>query len=605
MKIFNLTLPVLTCLLLAASAFAAKPYISPIDIVASKGGKAVYAAGHTSNQVMIMDIAKSTPAEFVSLPGRPTGMTLSKDGGSLFVTVAGPEGGVHIVDTKTGKVTSTLPTGHTPMAPVLSPDGKTLTVCNRFNNDVSVIQLKGKHAPLRIPVNREPIAAAITPDGKYLFVANHLPVGSAKKAYVAATVSVIDTAAGKVISTIQLPNGSTSLRGMCISPDGKYVYVTHILGRYHMPTTQVDRGWMNTNAMTLIDVATKTALNTVLLDDTDLGAANPWGVTCTADGKYICVAHSGTHELSVIDQAKLLKRLKTVAKPEDVCNDLAFLVGIRRRLPLAGNGPRGLAMIGNKAYLAEYFSNSIGVIDIDPDASPTPKASSVSLGGKITETIARKGERLFHDADICFQKWQSCSSCHPDARSDALNWDLLNDGMFNPKQSKSLLLSHKTPPAMSSGIRAKAEVAVRAGMKFILFSVSKDAGAAAAMDEYLKSLKAVPSPYLVKGKLSKSAQRGKALFFDKEVGCAECHSGPLYTDLKMYDVRSRGRYDRRDDFDNPSLIECWRTAPYMHDGKYPTMKSLLIKGKHDQTQGNVEKLSDKQIDDLVKFVLSL
>jgi YVTN family beta-propeller protein len=605
MKKFNLTLPVLTCLLLASSAFAAKPYISPIEIVASKDGKTVYAAGHTSNQVVSMDIAKSKPAKFVSLPGRPTGMTLSKDGGSLFVTVAGPEGGVQIVDTKKGRITRTLPTGHTPMAPVLSPDGKTLYVCNRFNNDVSVIQLKGKARPVRIPVNREPIAAAITPDGKYLFVANHLPVGSAKKAYVAATVSVIEPAAGKVISTIQLPNGSTSLRGMCISPDGKYVYVTHILGRYHMPTTQVDRGWMNTNAMTLIDVATKKALNTVLLDDTDLGAANPWGVTCTADGKYICVAHSGTHELSVIDQAALLKRLKTVAKPEEVCNDLAFLVGIRRRLPLAGNGPRGLAMIGTKAYLAEYFSNSIGVIDIDPDASPTPKASSVSLGGKMQESLARKGERLFHDADICFQKWQSCTSCHPDSRSDALNWDLLNDGMFNPKQSKSLLLSHKTPPAMSSGIRAKAEIAVRSGMTFILFSVSKDAGDAVAMDEYLKSLKAVPSPYLVKGKLSKSAQRGKTLFFNKEVGCAKCHSGPLYTDMKMYDVGSRGLYDRRDDFDNPSLVECWRTAPYMHDGKYPTIKALLIKGKHDQTQGNVEKLNDKQIDDLVKFVLSL
>ena len=65
-----------------------------------------------------------------------------------------------------------------------------------------------------------------------------------------------------------------------------------------MPTTQVERGWMNTNAMTIIDVTTMKVLNTVLLDDTELGAANPWGVACTADGKYICVAHSGTHELS-------------------------------------------------------------------------------------------------------------------------------------------------------------------------------------------------------------------------------------------------------------------------------------------------------------------
>ena len=71
--------------------------------------------------------------------------------------------------------------------------------------------------------------------------------------------------------TIRLPNGSSSVRGICISPDGKQVYVTHILSRYQMPTTQLDRGWMNTNTLSIIDVQTKKLLNTVLLDDVDLG----------------------------------------------------------------------------------------------------------------------------------------------------------------------------------------------------------------------------------------------------------------------------------------------------------------------------------------------
>ncbi len=43
-------------------------------------------------------------------------------------------------------------------------------------------------------------------------------------------------------------------------------------------------------------------------------------------------------------------------------------------------------------------------------------------------TQERKGEFYFHDAGICYQGWQSCASCHPgEGRSDALNWDLLND----------------------------------------------------------------------------------------------------------------------------------------------------------------------------------
>ena len=81
-------------------------------------------------------------------------------------------------------------------------------------------------------------------------------------------------------------------------------------------------------------------------------------------------------------------------------------------------------------------------------------------------TAVRKGEMLFNDATICFQQWQSCVSCHPGGgRLDGLNWDLVNDGIGNTKNTKSLLLAHKTPPAMIRGIRENAEAAVRAGFQ--------------------------------------------------------------------------------------------------------------------------------------------
>ena len=50
---------------------------------------------------------------------------------------------------------------------------------------------------------------------------------------------------------------------------------------------------------------------------------------------------------------------------------------------------------------------------------------------------------------------------------------------------------------------------------------------AAAIDAYLKSLKAVQSPHLVHGKLSQSAERGKEIFDD--AGCIECHKPPLFS----------------------------------------------------------------------------
>jgi Zn-dependent protease len=46
-------------------------------------------------------------------------------------------------------------------------------------------------------VVREPVAAALTPDGAFLFVANLLPAGPSDGDFVAAAVSVIDTAASR------------------------------------------------------------------------------------------------------------------------------------------------------------------------------------------------------------------------------------------------------------------------------------------------------------------------------------------------------------------------------------------------------------------------
>ena len=259
-------------------------------------------------------------------------------------------------------------------------------------------------------------------------------------------------------------------------------------------------------------------------------------------------------------------------------------------------------MHGTTVYTANYFAGSLCKVDLSD--RERPKVTPISLGEEEEISIERKGELLFHDADICFQGWQSCTSCHPDSRTDALNWDLLNDGIGNPKNSKSMLLAHETPPAMSLGIRADAQTAVRAGIKHILFIVRPEEDAE-AIDAYLKSLKPAPSPYLNRGKLSREAKQGKKLFLDNEVGCGNCHSGPLYTDLEMYDVGTRGRFDRNDVFDTPALIEVWRSGPYLHDGGAATIEDVLTTRNTEDRHGKTSHLSDDELADLAEFVLSL
>jgi YVTN family beta-propeller protein len=588
---------------------AGDDFLSPLVVVAGRDGKNLYVAEFTARQVAVLDPAGGKVVQTISLPDCPSGLALAPDGSRLYVTGAAPAGRVHVIDLQTCKVCGELPTGHTPTAPVLSPDGKTLYVCNRLNNNVAVIDLASKKQEAAIPVIREPVAAAITPDGKLLFVTNLVPLMPADGDYVAAVVSVIDTAAKKVTASIQLPNGSTGVHGICVSADGRHAYASHVLSRYQLPTTQLERGWMNTNALSLIDVAGKKLINTVLLDDVDLGAANPWGVACTADGRFICVTHAGTHEVSVIDRAGLHAKLEKLAKgeqvqgasstPADVPNDLSFLVDLKRRLKLAGNGPRGLTVVGTKVYAAEYFTDSIGVVDIDPQARPT--ARSIALGPAKAMTVVRKGEMFFNDAALCFQHWQSCGTCHPDARVDGLNWDLLNDGLGNPKNTKSMLLVHKTPPAMSKGSRETAETAVRAGIRSIQFAVRPEEDAV-AIDEYLKSLEPVPSPYLVNGQLTPAAKRGEEAF--KVAGCINCHPAPLYTDMKPYDVGTGKDMEKGTQLDTPTLVEVWRTAPYLYDGRAVTIKEVLTKFNPGDKHGATSRLTEDQINDLAEFVLS-
>ena len=83
---------------------------------------------------------------------------------------------------------------------------------------------------------------------------NLLPVDPADADTVAAEVSLIQMADLSTTS-VRLPNGSSSVRDVCVAPDGKFAYVIHILSRYRMPTTQLERGWVNTNALSVIDLA--------------------------------------------------------------------------------------------------------------------------------------------------------------------------------------------------------------------------------------------------------------------------------------------------------------------------------------------------------------
>ena len=126
--------------------------------------------------------------------------------------------------------------------------------------------------------------------------------------------------------------------------------------------------------------------------------------------------------------------------------------------------------------------------------------------------------------------------------------------------------------------------------------------------------------------ISESAKRGKNLFFDK-ARCNLCHMGTNFSDEKFHnigigwddsDTLDLGRYrvskNEKDlgAFKTPTLREITKTAPYMHDGRFATLKDVIkhynkggVKNPFLDNQVIPLNLSDSEIKDLLSMLRSL
>ncbi len=573
----------------APSVTSPTNYTSITDLATADGY--LYAADKTGHHVYKLSSLGKIEATYTTNT-QVNGVCATND--AVYALVGGANGTVIVLDSALQQ-TGTIAVGHTPSA--MTVQGDKAYVANRFDNTVSVTDLNSRTVTDTIAIEgREPIDM-VAANGK-LYVACHLPNEASTEDVVSADVAVVDLTTDKVVRNIALINGAGGVKSIAATSDGSKVFVSHIIARYTYPTTQLDRGWINTNGFSMIDTSNDTA-QAVLLDEVELGAANPWGIAVSEDDSQLIVALSGTDEAMVVDIAAMSQKIAAVkagtgvvTATDKIADYLPFLDDCRTRISLNGKGARAVTVANGKAYIGQYFTGDIAVLDITAKQAGAP----LTVAQQPANDAVRTGEILFSDANLCYQKWQSCLSCHPDALADGLNWDNMNDGLGNPKSAKSLLYSHRTPPVMVTGIRDTAETAVRAGMKFIQFNVMDDAQLD-HIDKYLMSLQPVQSPYRnTDGTLTESAQRGAALF--ESAGCATCHPAPLYTDMQTHDVGTTagGNWENRA-MDTPTLVEVWRTGAWLHDGRYRDMKEVVRLFAPD--------LSDDEVEDLANFVLSI
>ncbi|MHC4371008.1 MAG: YncE family protein, partial [Planctomycetota bacterium] len=448
-------------------------YKSPTTLAVSPDGNWVYVANHTADSVSVIGAGSGRVEAEIPVGRGPKGVVLSTDGEKLYVALS-RDHAVGIVNLGQQRLSGSIACGYEPWDLVLSPDGRTLYSSNFISNDISVIDLQNPRAKesRRIQVSRTPTEVALSPDGNTLWVNHLLTEQPATDPSQTTIVSQVDLSSGQVIQEHHSPGNMLMNMGLVLAAEAGYVCSVHLRPNFNVTPTQLHQGWVHNNALTLIPTDAQREPVTVLLDNVSSGAANPHGVAVSLDGRTLLVGHRGTHELSVIDMDKLTALLDE-STPDVLARasaNLGFLWtsgDIIRRVSCGGLGPKGLAVCpqSGRVYVANYYSDTVTALH--PETFEV--IQTIDLGTTPRMDQVRRGEFLFNDGTQCFQRWLSCTSCHPDARADSVNWDLLNDGMRNPKNAKSLILSWATPPAMSLGVRASMEVAVEKGFLFIEF----------------------------------------------------------------------------------------------------------------------------------------
>ena len=297
----------------------------------------------------------------------------------------------------------------------------------------------------------------------------------------------------------------------------------------------------------------------------------------------------------------------------------------RHRPRPAGIALAPAAAIGAVVFLAVFGGSADARTDphAPVELAPTRMASLLQATASAGESISRaeliaRGQQLFRSTALAKQG-EACETCHS---SGSANPDLgttehpVSPGDFvGPRDPPALWGVADTEPYFWTGSSPTLRETVVATIinHFRRGATQPDdvtADQAAAIVSYLETLRP-PVTSFDQGTMSQAALRGEVLFRGKG-GCVECHGGPLFTDNRLHDTfvpRTPGANDSGSPsipgaFNTPQLRDVANTAPYMHNGVFPSLRSVV---EFYNTASSVAplQLTDAEIDDLVAYMREL
>ncbi len=573
----------------------------------SPDGTLLLVTNRDSGTVSVVDTAAGKKLHEIAVGEKPEGVTWIGAGPLAAVTVY-DEDRVVILDTRAGRVVEKLSVADEPYGIVADHEGRRAWVTQEYPGTVSEIDLIARKVIRQIPVGSFVRGLCLSPDGQRLYVSE----------FYTGVLHAVDLKSGKVVDSWKGHSTDNLSRQVVAHPKWPQAYLPHVRSR-------IDVIHGNGSIFPALSVASLVPPDGtkrrggVLLDafNGSFGnvVCNPWEADVSPDGRRLYVIYAGTDDMNVIEPSEgdyeLIKRLR--------------FVGV-------GRNPRAIRVSpdGKTVYVYNAMDFAVGVYDADMRKQATVTTCDPP---KTAEWV--RGKILFNSArpPMTSRKWIACSSCHPDGHNDGRVWQ-------NPeglRKTPSLFGVAHTHPLHWSADRDEVqdfEYTIRGllmqGSGFLGGRTKAKAGfAPVELDEkcagrssdldaiaiYTNSFDFTLSPNIpAPGKLSPEAERGKALFFDKTVGCASCHSGPYYTDsslqrpFKLHDVGTGG-----DDptekigpkYDTPTLLGVYRTAPYLHHGKAKTLRDVLTTCNKEDKHGKTSRLKPAELDDLIAFLKSL
>jgi len=586
-------------------------YLSPIEMTLSTDGRLLYVVCEGSDEVRILETRSGRLLGRIPVGRVPRGIASSPNGQFLYVTNAWSDD-VSVIDALAGKVIQTLPAGFEPTGVLTDVRGTSLYVANRLSGDVSVIDLNSGQETKRLLAGRGASYLALSPDGKWIYCTHIYPNPGAFRTQPISEITVIDTSRQIVVERKALHNVAGVFH-VAVSTDGKLGVAAQLRPKNLIPLAHVEHGWAFGDSITLFGSDVGGTVQ-IPIDELDRYYALPWGVAITPDKSKIFLTTAGSESVTVIDIHRLLRTVRERQHPfvNDLSASADYVVG---RIEV-GNNPRGIVLSneGKRLYVANRLDDNISVIDTATDKV----VSTIDLGGPKNIDALRRGERLFYTADFAFQGQFGCSNCHIDATIDGLQWDLEPDGFGKDiVDNRSLENLAGTEPFKWNG--GNPDMPTECGPrteKFFFRSQSFTQQQLTDLVTFVYSLPYRPNRYrLSNGELTPAQERGKAIFERTEYRngrpipeanqCATCHSGPKYTNQKQVDVGSGKLTDRAPIIDVPQLPNVAYSAPYLHDGSARSLEEIWTVFNPKDTHGVSNDLTKDELNDLIEYLKTL